>query len=160
MTLEENVLRQRVTTDIATQGGQYDVVTIGTYEVPIWAGQGWLVPLDDMPEGWNPDDMLPAVRAALSVDGTLYAAPFYAESAMMMYRTDLAEQAGVTIPDAPTWDDIKTAVAAMSTRPTASTASACAASRAGARTWPSSPRWPTATARAGSTGLAAAVRQP
>src|SRR5580698_6954900 len=26
--LEENVLRQKVTTDIATKGGQYDVVTI------------------------------------------------------------------------------------------------------------------------------------
>ena len=37
VTLEENVLRQRVTTDIATKGGQFDVLTIGTYEVPIWA---------------------------------------------------------------------------------------------------------------------------
>src|SRR5690349_25154251 len=46
--LEENALRQKVTTDIATKGGQYDVVTIGTYEVPIWAKQGWLVPLDDL----------------------------------------------------------------------------------------------------------------
>ena len=35
VTLEENVLRERVTTDIATKGGQYDVMTIGTYEVPI-----------------------------------------------------------------------------------------------------------------------------
>ncbi|MBY5467394.1 extracellular solute-binding protein, partial [Rhizobium leguminosarum] len=35
VTLEENVLRQKVTTDIATKGGQYDVLTIGTYEVPI-----------------------------------------------------------------------------------------------------------------------------
>ena len=30
VTLEENVLRERVTTDIATQGGQYDILTIGT----------------------------------------------------------------------------------------------------------------------------------
>ncbi|MDP2740827.1 MAG: extracellular solute-binding protein, partial [Pseudorhodobacter sp.] len=36
VTLEENVLRQKVTTDIATKGGQFDVLTIGTYEVPIW----------------------------------------------------------------------------------------------------------------------------
>ena len=33
MTLEENVLRQKVTTDIATKGGQYDVLTIGTQAV-------------------------------------------------------------------------------------------------------------------------------
>ena len=48
VTLEENVLRQKVTTDIATKGGQFDVLTIGTYEVPIWAKQGWLVALDNL----------------------------------------------------------------------------------------------------------------
>lgn len=113
VTLEENVLRQRVTTDIATNGGQYDVLTIGNYEVPIWAAQDWLVPLSDMPADFEADDLLPPVRDALSVDGTLYAAPFYAESAMVMYRTDLAEEAGVTIPENPTWSDIKTAAEAM-----------------------------------------------
>ena len=46
VTLEENILRERVTTDIATEGGQYDVMTIGNYEVPIWGKQGWLVPLE------------------------------------------------------------------------------------------------------------------
>lgn len=35
MTLEENVLRQRVTTDISTNGGQFDIMTIGMYETPI-----------------------------------------------------------------------------------------------------------------------------
>ncbi|MGR3418307.1 ABC transporter substrate-binding protein, partial [Paracoccus sp. (in: a-proteobacteria)] len=113
VTLEENILRERVTTDIATQGGQYDVLTIGTYEVPIWAKQQWLVPLDDLGADYDAGDLLPAVREALSVDGTLYAAPFYGESAMVMYRTDLAEKAGVTIPDSPTWADIKTAAEKM-----------------------------------------------
>src|SRR5258707_10711618 len=48
VTLEENVLRQRVTTDIATKGGQFDVLTIGTYEVPIWAKKNWLIPTDNL----------------------------------------------------------------------------------------------------------------
>ncbi|WP_295049791.1 extracellular solute-binding protein, partial [uncultured Paracoccus sp.] len=112
VTLEENILRERVTTDIATQGGQYDVLTIGTYEVPIWARQNWLVPLD-FDADYAVDDLIPAVRDALSVDGTLYAAPFYAESAMVMYRTDLAQAAGVTIPENPTWTDIMAAAKAM-----------------------------------------------
>lgn len=112
VTLEENILRERVTTDIATKGGQYDVLTIGTYEVPIWAKQQWLVPLD-LGADYAADDLIPAVRDALSVDGKLYAAPFYGESAMVMYRKDLAEAAGVTIPDAPTWTDIKTAAEKM-----------------------------------------------
>ncbi|RJL04847.1 sugar ABC transporter substrate-binding protein [Paracoccus aestuarii] len=116
VTLEENILRERVTTDIATGGGQYDVLTIGTYEVPIWAAQGWLAPLEDLPDDYDVDDLIPAVREALSVDDTLFAAPFYAESAMVMYRTDLAEAAGVTIPDNPTWTDIRTAAEAMTDR--------------------------------------------
>lgn len=113
VTLEENILRQRVTTDIATKGGQYDVVTIGNYEVPIWAKQGWLVPLDWLPADYDVEDLLPALRAALSTDGKLYAAPFYGESAMVMYRTDLAEKAGVTLGDAPTWATVLDAARKM-----------------------------------------------
>jgi sorbitol/mannitol transport system substrate-binding protein len=113
VTLEENELRQRVTTDIATKGGQFDVLTIGTYEVPIWGKQGWLVGLNDLPAEYDVDDILPAIRGGLTVDGTLYAAPFYGESSMVMYRKDLMEKAGLTMPDAPTWADIKAAAAAM-----------------------------------------------
>ena len=113
VTLEENVLRQRVTQDIAANGGQFDVMTIGTYEVPIWAGQDWLVALDDLGDDYDVDDILPAMRGGLSVDDTLYAAPFYGESSMVMYRTDLAEAAGLDFPEAPTWDFIKEAAAAM-----------------------------------------------
>ncbi|MEZ5725160.1 MAG: sugar ABC transporter substrate-binding protein [Paracoccaceae bacterium] len=116
VTLEENILRERVTTDIATKGGQYDVLTIGTYEVPIWAKQEWLTPLSDLPADYDAEDLIPAVRGALSVDDTLYAVPFYAESAMVMYRKDLAEAAGVTIPDSPTWTDIKAAAEAMTNK--------------------------------------------
>jgi sorbitol/mannitol transport system substrate-binding protein len=112
VTLEENVLRQNVTTDIATNGGQYDILTIGTYEVPIWGAQGWLAPLEFGAE-YDVDDLLPAIRAGLTVDGTLYAAPFYGESSMVMYRTDLMEAAGLTMPEAPTWADIEAAAAAM-----------------------------------------------
>ncbi|HYS89771.1 MAG TPA: extracellular solute-binding protein, partial [Bradyrhizobium sp.] len=63
VTLEENVLRQKVTTDIATKSGQYDISTIGTYEVPIWAKKGWLVPLDDLGADYDIDDLLPAIRS-------------------------------------------------------------------------------------------------
>jgi sorbitol/mannitol transport system substrate-binding protein len=103
--LEENILRQRVTTDIATKGGQYDVLTIGTYEVPIWAAQDWLLPLE-FGEAYDVDDLLEPIRDGLSVDGTLYAAPFYGESSMVMYRRDLFEAAGLEMPEAPTWDFI------------------------------------------------------
>lgn len=113
VTLEENVLRQRVTTDIATKGGQYDVMTIGTYEVPIWGKKGWLVSLNDLPATYDVDDLLPAIREGLTVDGQLYAAPFYGESSMVMYRTDLMEKAGLKMPEAPSWDFIADAARKM-----------------------------------------------
>ncbi len=117
VTLEENVLRQNVTTDISTGGGQYDVITIGTYEVPIWGANDWLVSLNEgMADDWNAGDLLPAIAGGLTIDGNLYAAPFYGESSMVMYRTDLMEKAGLEMPDAPTWDFIREAAAAMTDR--------------------------------------------
>jgi sorbitol/mannitol transport system substrate-binding protein len=113
VTLEENTLRQKVTTDIATKGGQFDVLTIGTYEVPIWGKKGWLVPLDNLGSDYDVDDLLPAIRSGLTVDGKLYAAPFYGESSMVMYRKDLMDKAGLKMPDAPTWDFIKQAADKM-----------------------------------------------
>ena len=137
VTLEEGVLRQRVTTDIATKGGQFDIMTIGMYETPIWGKKGWLQELKP-DAAYDVDDLLPAMRQGLSVDGKLYAAPFYGESSMLMYRKDLADKAGVKLARASdlgrrsrTWPRRSTI------RRRACTASACAASRAGATTWPS-----------------------
>jgi len=105
--LEENVLRQRVTTDIATQGGQFDILTIGNYEVPIWAKQKWLAPFDNLPAAFDVDDILKPVRDGLTFEGKIYALPFYAESAMTLYRTDLFKKAGLTMPEAPTYEQIR-----------------------------------------------------
>lgn len=105
-TLEENTLRTRLTTDIATQGGQYDVMTIGLFEAPLWGKAGWLAPFNDVPASYKLDDVLQSVRDGLSYEGKLYALPFYAESQMTFYRKDLFEKAGLTMPDRPTWDQI------------------------------------------------------
>ncbi|MGB0662384.1 MAG: ABC transporter substrate-binding protein [Pontibacterium sp.] len=111
--LEENVLRQRVTTDIATDGGTYDIITIGAYEAPLWGKNQWLKPLDDLGAEYNYDDIFPSVRNGLSADGSLYAVPFYAESSFTFYRKDLFEQAGLTMPAKPTWSQIKDYAAAL-----------------------------------------------
>ncbi len=105
--LEENTLRQRVTTDIATQGGQFDILTIGNYEVPIWAKQKWLAPFDNLPGSFDVDDILKPVRDGISYEGKLYALPFYAESAMTFYRTDLFQKTGLTMPATPTYEQIR-----------------------------------------------------
>ncbi|MFP8965759.1 ABC transporter substrate-binding protein [Pokkaliibacter sp. CJK22405] len=105
--LEENVLRQRMTTDIATNGGQFDVMTIGMYETGLWGEKNWLAPIKDLPKSYDVDDIFPTIRDGLSVDGTLYALPFYGESSMTYYRKDLFKAAGLTMPENPTWDQIK-----------------------------------------------------
>jgi sorbitol/mannitol transport system substrate-binding protein len=112
VTLEEGVLRQRVTTDIATKGGQFDVMTIGMYETPIWGKKGWLKELKG-DAAYDADDILPAMRNGLSVDGKMFAAPFYGESSMLMYRKDLADKAGVTFAERPTWEQVRDAAAKM-----------------------------------------------
>ena len=104
--LEENVLRQRLTTDIATQGGQFDVLTIGTYETPLWGAKNWLEPMKDLPASYDLDDIFPAVRQGLSVNNTLYALPFYGESTVTYYRTDLFKDAGLSMPEHPTWTQL------------------------------------------------------
>ncbi|AHD13997.1 MULTISPECIES: sugar ABC transporter substrate-binding protein [Pseudomonas] len=104
--LEENVLRQRLTTDIATQGGQFDVLTIGMYEAALWGAKGWLAPMNDLPADYRLDDVFPSVRNGLSAGGTLYALPFYAEASITYYRKDLFEKAGLSMPEQPTWTQI------------------------------------------------------
>ena len=115
-TLPENELRPTVTKDVATGGGQFDVVMMGSYEVPIWAERGWLIPLQDYADAspeWDQEDLLTPIKNIVSTDGVLQAAPFYGSSSFLMYRKDLAEAAGVTNPDNPTWAEVATAAAAM-----------------------------------------------
>jgi len=105
--VEENVLRQRVTTDVSTGSGQFDAVYIGLYETPIFAKRGWLKEMANIPADYDIDDVFKSIRDGLSYDGKLYALPFYGESSMLMYRKDLLEAKGLTMPDQPKYEDIK-----------------------------------------------------
>jgi len=108
--LPENELRDKVTQDIATGAGQYDVVTVGAYEVPIWAKNGWLHEVSSYAQGdanFDQADLLKPMTQLLSGDdGKLYAMPFYGESSFLMYRKDIFEQKGITMPERPTWDQV------------------------------------------------------
>ena len=109
VTLPENEARARITQDVATKAGQFDVVMIGTYEAPIWGRNGWLTdltPYARADRAYDVDDLMPAVRKGLSVGDKLYATPFYGESSFLMYRKDLFEQAGLEMPDRPTWTQV------------------------------------------------------
>ncbi len=105
VTLPEGTLRRDVATDITTAGEQFDIVTIGLYETPLWARHGWLRPI--RPDAsYDTADLLAPIRAGLSYRGVMYAVPFYGESSILMYRTDLLRQAGLRMPAQPTWSQV------------------------------------------------------
>ncbi|WP_432534686.1 ABC transporter substrate-binding protein [Kineococcus arenarius] len=109
-TLPENDVRDRITQEFSSQAGQYDVASISNYEVPFYSENGWLAPLDDYiaeDTEFNQDDILEPIAAGLTgEDGSVYAEPFYGESSFLMYRKDVFEQAGLTMPENPTWQQV------------------------------------------------------
>jgi sorbitol/mannitol transport system substrate-binding protein len=108
-TLPENQLRPAVLKDVATKSGQYDVVMIGAYEVPLWAQKGWIVDLESYAKAdtaWNQGDLLKPIRNLVSYKDHLFATPFYGSSSFMFYRKDLFAKAGLTMPANPTWDQV------------------------------------------------------
>ena len=109
VSLPENEARAKITASVATGGGEFDVVMVSNYETPMWAENGWLTNLQkyaDGTQGYDPDDFIPNIREALSYEGDLYSVPFYGESAFLAYRQDLFDEAGLTMPEQPTWEDI------------------------------------------------------
>ncbi len=116
VSLPENEARAKITADVSTQGGEFDVVMISNYETPMWSANGWLVnlqPYINATPGYDAQDFLPQLRATLSHKGDLYSVPFYGESSFLMYRKDLMAQAGITMPLHPTWDQVAQIAAKM-----------------------------------------------
>jgi sorbitol/mannitol transport system substrate-binding protein len=67
--------------------------------------RGWLHAIEGLPSDYDLEDVFKALRDGLSHEGKLCALPFYGESSFLMYRKDLFEQKGLTMPDQPTYDD-------------------------------------------------------
>ena len=114
--LPENEIRAKVTTDVATGAGTFDLITVGMYEVPLWAKQGWIDEVGttlDADPAYDSADFFQSIRDGLSFEGKLYAAPFYGESSSLFYRKDLFAAAGITLPVKPTWDDVVAAAAKL-----------------------------------------------
>ena len=112
--LPENDLRQRLTTEASTGGTTYDMFYIGPYEANNWARNGWLENLEpyfkalpaDKLAWYDRKDLIQGMVGSLSLEGAVYALPFYGESSFIMYNKELFAAKGLTMPDEPTWDDI------------------------------------------------------
>jgi sorbitol/mannitol transport system substrate-binding protein len=109
--LDEGKLRQVTTRDVGSGGKAFDAVMIGPYEAPQFGVAGLLRDLTSMAKAdktYNYNDLIPAVRNALSVKGHMYASPFYGESSFLMYRKDILAKNSVSIPLHPTWQQVAT----------------------------------------------------
>ncbi|WP_350003884.1 sugar ABC transporter substrate-binding protein [Pseudarthrobacter sp. WHRI 8279] len=107
--LPENDVRAKISQEFSSQAGQYDVASLSNYEIPFYSANGWLAPLDDVAAdpGFDQEDILPAYTASLTgEDGKLYGEPFYGESSFLMYRKDILDAEGLTMPAKPTWDEV------------------------------------------------------
>jgi multiple sugar transport system substrate-binding protein len=94
----------------AIAGGEVpDVSMVGT----TWMGEfATLGGLDPTPENIDPSQFFEGAWNTTVVDGVSYAVPWYVETRVLYYRTDLAEDGGAA--DAPgNWDDLKAMVQAM-----------------------------------------------
>ncbi|WP_102143390.1 ABC transporter substrate-binding protein [Mycobacterium hubeiense] len=118
ITLSENQARAKITASTAMGGGEFDVVMISNYETPQWAANGWLVNLSEYARqtpGYDEEDFIPSLRESLSYEGDMYSVPFYGESSFLMYRKDLFDRAGITMPRNPTWQQVADAAAKLDT---------------------------------------------
>jgi sorbitol/mannitol transport system substrate-binding protein len=106
-TLDEHTLRKRLLSDLAIEDSQYDIMTIGPLEISILAKRGWLTPINNLPQSYNVEDIIPSIRNAVSEKGQLYALPFYGESSMTYYLRDLFDTAGLHMPAIPNYADIE-----------------------------------------------------
>jgi sorbitol/mannitol transport system substrate-binding protein len=115
--LPENEVRDKISQEFSSQAGQYDVATISNYEVPFYAKNGWLAPLDSFVSkdtAFDQSDILKPMTESLTADdGKLYGEPFYGESSFLMYRKDVLDSKGLSMPDAPTWQQVADAAAKL-----------------------------------------------
>jgi sorbitol/mannitol transport system substrate-binding protein len=110
VTYDEGDLRAAIEEDVSAHSNLFNVIMIGPYEAPLFAKKGWLDNLSRQfiakTPGYDAADLLPPIAKSLSYKGSLYAVPFYGESSVLYYRTDLFKQAGLTMPQHPTWAQV------------------------------------------------------
>ncbi|MDT4928738.1 MAG: polyol transport system substrate-binding protein [Pseudonocardiales bacterium] len=109
-TLPEDDLRDKASQEFSSQAHQYDVATLSNFEIPIYSKNNWLQPLDAYlakDTAFDQADILKPIASSLTgSDGKIYGEPFYGESSFLMYRKDIFQAKGLTMPAHPTWQQV------------------------------------------------------
>lgn len=98
--------QEKVTTALVTKKG-FDLVLLGPDQVPQYAKQGTIAPLDDVVAA-DKAAFRPSALAALTTEGALYGVPIYQTITAPVFDKKVFAEAGVTqLPT--TWDEVKAA---------------------------------------------------
>ena len=98
-----NGIGQKLTTALTSTSGGPDVIELGNTQVAQYSSQGTLLDITDSVNDLNGSQWLSALKDEGAWQGKQYGVPFYAANRVVIYRTDLFQQAGITAP--PTSND-------------------------------------------------------
>ena len=104
----QDVFESRITLNFTGGAQDVDVVHAPVIQIQRWVEAGWLAPLSSQINAMaDKDDILSGPLQAYEVGGETYALPFFAETGLMAYRSDLIDAAPET------WADVKTAAGGL-----------------------------------------------
>lgn len=109
--LGENERRAKARLDASTGAGAYQVVYIDEANLAEYASAGWVYPLADVvPAEYDLADFRVDLANVATYDGVQYFAPFVGGGDVMMYRKDILEAKGISVPK--TLDELVAAIKA------------------------------------------------
>lgn len=86
----------------------YDIVHGANAQVGEWAGKGWMMPLNELVEKYwdeyNLGDIPQVAWEGATIDGQIYGVPIVGNTLHLIYRQDVFDQYGITVPE--TYDDV------------------------------------------------------
>ena len=102
---DESAVRQKVLNDLIAGTGRYDVILLGTDgAVQTFGYAGYLEPLNaylesgDYDAWFDLEDIYPSVLEANTVEGNVYGMSYYAFGPGMIYRKDIFDRYGASVP--------------------------------------------------------------
>jgi multiple sugar transport system substrate-binding protein len=104
-------VHQALVQQLARRTGTPDVFTQDVVWIAEFAGAGWALPLDQYFDASARSQFFPGTVAACTFQDKLTALPWFVDSGMLYYRTDLLEGIGAKPPE--TWDDLVAAAQAI-----------------------------------------------
>ena len=92
----------------AVAAGNFPTISMIDYKnVPFYAANGWLEPINNYASTDDTEDFIPGLLEDLTLNGNVYALPYNRSTQGLYYNKDLFAQAGLDPEDPPdTWDEV------------------------------------------------------